>query len=524
MAAAEAETGTDFELRHSSIGLADVLFQAITYMAPGVGLAFSIGIAVPISGATLPLSVLVALAACTFCAAAIGQLAKHIPSAGGLYTYAARGIGPKTGFLAGWFYVAFGIFLPGSLLSLGGWFVNGFMDRETGFAPGWWFWGLIFAGIILALTFFDVRMSAKATVILGAIEIIVFFALGAYMVLTESNSSAPFTPSEGVNGWAGIFQGAVFAILAFIGFEAASALGEEAKNPRRTVPLGVIGSCVLVGLFYVFMTYAWNVGAHLDITGHNTASANSDWDAFGNEYWGTAGAWLLFFALVNSVIACGTAATNNAARVFFAMGRTGNAPSYLGRVHPKYKSPYLSVVTVLGTTGAMAYLLAFYFGDILGPGTDGLVGFIVEATLFTVIAILIYIISCIACIGYFSKDGRAARNPFLHIVVPVIGVIAFILPLYTQYFNLAALFDGNPFTWAYKNEAGGNVYLDKAFPATWAIMGALVWVVVGVILALYLGATRPETLARATQAFGGEIEDDDSDNPDPHAHSMSMTH
>ena len=213
MAAAEAETGTDFELRHSSIGLADVLFQAITYMAPGVGLAFSIGIAVPISGATLPLSVVVALAACTFCAAAIGQLAKHIPSAGGLYTYAARGIGPKAGFLAGWFYVAFGIFLPGSLLSLGGWFVNGFMDRETGFAPGWWFWGLIFAGIILALTFFDVRMSAKATVILGAIEIIVFFALGAYMVLTESNSSAPFTPSEGANGWAGIFQGAVFAIL-----------------------------------------------------------------------------------------------------------------------------------------------------------------------------------------------------------------------------------------------------------------------------------------------------------------------
>ncbi|MDX6377245.1 MAG: hypothetical protein QOE98_1548, partial [Gaiellaceae bacterium] len=71
--AAAAEAGHDLELRHSSIGLADVLFQAITYMAPGVGLAFSIGIAVPISGATLPLSVVVALAACTFCAVAIGQ-------------------------------------------------------------------------------------------------------------------------------------------------------------------------------------------------------------------------------------------------------------------------------------------------------------------------------------------------------------------------------------------------------------------------------------------------------------------
>ncbi|MEO6714835.1 MAG: APC family permease [Mycobacteriales bacterium] len=520
--AAASEAGHDLELRHSSIGLADVLFQAITYMAPGVGLAFSIGIAVPISGATLPLSVLVALAACTFCAVAIGQLATHIPSAGGLYTYAARGIGPKTGFLVGWFYVGFGIFLPGSLLTLGGWFVDGFVDRELGFSIGWWFWGLIFAASIFCLTFFDVRMSAKATVILGAVELGVFFALGLYMILTETNSTKPFTPSAGADGYGGIFQGAVFAILAFIGFEAASALGEEAKNPKRTVPLGVIGSCVLVGLFYVFMTYSWNVGAHLDIIGHNTATAGSDWDAFGNEYWGTAGAWLLFFALVNSVIACGTASTNNAARVFFAMGRTGNAPSYLGKVHPKYKSPYMSVITTIAVTGTVAYVAAFYFGDVLGAGTDGLSGFVVEATFFTVIAILIYIISCVACIGYFSKGGRASRNMFLHVVVPVIGVIAFILPLYTQYWDLSALFNGEVFTWAYKNEAGTNVFFDKALPTTWSVMGAIVWLIAGIALALYLGSTRPDALDRATQAFGGEVDDDDSDNPDPQAHSMSI--
>ncbi|MDX6377246.1 MAG: hypothetical protein QOE98_1549 [Gaiellaceae bacterium] len=522
--AAAAEAGHDLELRHSSIGLADVLFQAITYMAPGVGLAFSIGIAVPIAGATLPLSVVVALAACTFCAVAIGQLAKHIPSAGGLYTYAARGIGPKTGFLVGWFYVGFGIFLPGAITTLGGWFVDGFLEREVGFSPGWWFWALIFAVSMFCLTYFDVRVSAKATVILGAVEILVFFALGLWMVLSETNSSAPFTPSEGADGWGGIFQGAVFAILAFIGFEAASALGEEAKNPRRTVPLGVIGSCVLVGLFYVFMTYSWNVGAHMDIIGHNTASANSDWDAFGYEYWGTAGAWLLFFALVNSVIACGTASTNNASRVFFAMGRTGNLPAYLGKVHPKYKSPYLSVITVISVTTAMAFAIAAYFGDALGPGTAGLVGFVVEATFFTVIAILIYIISCVACIGYFSKGGRAARSMFMHVIVPIVGVIAFVLPLYTQYFNLTALFDGNLFTWAYKNADGGNEYFTKDIPATWSVTFASVWLIAGIALALYLGASRPETLARATQAFGGEVEDDDSDNPDPHAHSMSITH
>ena len=103
----------------------------------------------------------------------------------------------------------------------------------------------------------------------------------------------------------------------------------------------------------------------------------------------------------------------------------------------------------------------------------GLGGFVVEATLFTVIAILIYMVSASPASATSRRAGSAARNLFLHVVVPVIGVIcAFILPLYTQYFNLAALFDGDLFGWAYKDEAAANVYFDKAFPATWSIMGA----------------------------------------------------
>ena len=87
-----------------------------------------------------------------------------------------------------------------------------------------------------------------------------------------------------------------------------------------------------------------------------------------------------------------------------------------------------------------------------------------------------------------------------------------------------ALFNGDLFVRADKDEAGANVYFDKVFPATWSVMFAIVWLIAGIALALYLGSSRPETLERATQAFGGEVEDDDSDNPDPHAHSMSISH
>ncbi len=489
------------ELRSSSIGVADVLFQAITYMAPGVGLAFSIGIAVPISGTTLPLSVIVALVACTFAATAIGQMARRIPSAGGLYTYAAKGLGPRTGFMVGWFYLGFAFLLPSSLGLLGGWLMNTFLADQIGLDLPWWFWAALLMGAMLALTYFDVKFSARSTIVLGTIEIAVLLALALTMIVGnfDHNAIDPFTASAGANGWSGIFQGAVFAILAFIGFEAATALGEEARNPRRTVQIGVIGSCVLVGLFYVLMTYAWNVGAKMDIVGHNTATGNSDWTAFGDEFWGTPGAWVLFLALINSVVACGTAATNNAARVLFSMGRSGNAPAALAKVHPRHRSPYIAVLAIV----IIGYLLDLVIGGIFGGGLEG---FVFSATVFTVLAILIYIVSCAACIGFFARaEGRPYLNPVLHYLIPTVGILAFILPLYTQYFNLGSLFsDGRLFQWAYKGEAGGNIFFSSTVIGASAVMFALLFTIVGSVIAAALGAMRPEALIAAAEIFGGE--------------------
>src|SRR3954451_398863 len=86
-------------LREHSIGLPQVLFQSITHMAPAAAVAYSIYISVPDARQALPLSGGLALIACICAATAIGQLAKLFPSAGGMYTYAARALGPWAGFL-----------------------------------------------------------------------------------------------------------------------------------------------------------------------------------------------------------------------------------------------------------------------------------------------------------------------------------------------------------------------------------------------------------------------------------------
>src|SRR5919198_5505760 len=106
MEAGAARTRSFDHLREGSIGLPQVLFQSITHMAPGAAIAFSILFSVQFAGPALALSVLLALIACVLVASSIGQLAKHIPSAGGLYPYGGRGPGPRAGFMAG------GAFLP----------------------------------------------------------------------------------------------------------------------------------------------------------------------------------------------------------------------------------------------------------------------------------------------------------------------------------------------------------------------------------------------------------------------------
>src|SRR5215472_10238037 len=95
-------------LRRDAIGLREVVFQSITAMAPGAAIAAAIPVGALYAGGALPLSVLVALVACLLSASCIGLLARELPSAGSLATYAARGLHPAAGFLTAWGYVLVG--------------------------------------------------------------------------------------------------------------------------------------------------------------------------------------------------------------------------------------------------------------------------------------------------------------------------------------------------------------------------------------------------------------------------------
>src|SRR5215217_1381220 len=405
-----SQSGRSFDhLREHSIGLPQVLFQSITHMAPGAAVAYSIYISVPEARQALPLSVGLALIACLCAATAIGQLAKLFPAAGGLYTYAARSLGPPAGFFVAWLFILFEPLVAPFLYLEFGWAMHEVMGSEAGwhYSGQWVIWVLLMAAVVFLLTYRDIRLSTTAGVILGTFEIAIFAGLSLWMLLSNAGDMnlQPFNPSHAVGDWGGVFKGMVFAILAFIGFEAAAPLGEEARHPRRTVPRAVVGSAIAIGLFYVFCSYAWVFGAGFDRFVDQATGADP-WRNLGKVFWGTG--WILvFLAICNSIVANSNAAVNAATRVFYSLARNGLAPRALGRTHPDFKTPNVAIIWMSG----FAFVIALFFGWRWGP----LTGFSMIATMAVPVVIVVYMIVSIGCIRHYLGPARDQLNPFIHV-------------------------------------------------------------------------------------------------------------
>jgi amino acid transporter len=471
--AAPAASESGFEhLREHSIGLPQVLFQSITHMAPAAAVAYSIYISVPDARQALPLSVALALIACICAATAIGQLAKLFPSAGGMYTYAGSSLGPWAGFLVAFLFIGFQPLVAPFLYLEFGWAMGEVFKTETGFdySGQWWIWVVLITVVVFLLTYRDIRISTTAGVILGIFEIAVFAALALWMILSNAGdlNLQPFNPNHASGDWSGVFKGMVFAILAFIGFEASAPLGEEAKHPRRTVPRAVVGSAIAIGIFYVLCSYAWVFGAGFD-SFVDQATGADPWRNLGKVFWSTG--WILvFLAICNSIVANSNAAVNAATRVFYALARNRLAPRPLGHTHPEFKTPHVAIIWMSG----FALVLSLIIGWKWNPG----VGFGVIATAAVPLVILVYMVVSAGCLWHYWSARRGEFNPLIHLVVPITGIVLFFFPLYYQFYK-------TPPPYPFKN---GNWY-------------AIVWTVIGLALTFYVTRFARERLRDVDRVY-----------------------
>jgi amino acid transporter len=475
-------------LRREAIGLREVMFQSITDMAPGAAIAASIPAGVAFAGGDLPLSVVVALIGCLLSAFCIGELATHLPSAGSLATYTAAGIHEGLGFLVAWGYTLIGLLIPPLVLLQLGFTIASTFHGEWNSYPAnlWWPWTLAGALIVAAAGFYGVRASAGLGTVLGVFEILIFVIM-AFLLIGHAGShntakvfGTSLTPSA-FHGVKGVVAGSVYSVLAFGGFEGAAVLAEEAKNPRRTIRRAVIGATLLIGILYIFTTYAVDVAFGPDKFSTFSSAGPGSWVGLARSLYGVF--WVfVFLAIVNSTIANANAGFNVSTRTGFAMGRIGVFPYWFAKLHPSHRSPYVGIV--IATLVSIAVTMG------LGFGYDPETAFFMVGTALVIVLVAIYIIVNASCIGFFTRRRRADFNPISHLVIPILGIAAFV-PAWLTAAGIPAF----------------SFVAKLTPPVSYAGPAVGIWMVLGIIALVYLYQRHPERVSQVSHVHLDDLDE-----------------
>ncbi|MEO8251723.1 MAG: APC family permease [Chloroflexota bacterium] len=502
MTATSVASGEGEGLQRNAIGLPEVLFQSITHMAPAVAVALSIGAATGFAGRLTPLAVVLAMVACLFTAYSIGQLAKHLPSAGGMYTYVARGLGPFFGWLMAWaFALAEPLIAPILLAAFGLYganFLQVYLHVGEGFTYLWVVLAVLCGLLLWWLIYSGVQLSTRAGIVLGAIEITIFVFVSMLLIAKAGsrNTLSVFIPGD--QGIQPAFQGMIFCLLAFIGFEAAAPLGEEAREPRRTIPRAVIWSTIGVGAFYVLCYYAATVYFGVDRMGDFYTFNNGDpWGFLGTDVLGTLGGILVVFAIINSSLANANSGATAATRSIFSMARGGLLPKFFAAVHPTHRTPVNAVHAQVLVAIVVAVAGGLILADDPFPGSGPINIYVFIGTMLGLLFAGMYMAVNLAVIGFYLRERRHEFNPIKHLIIPILGVLAMVPAMMSVIGGLTIPFFDVELP-AYTN----------SLRFTAPIVGA--WILLGIVIFFVLWARNRAALSRMGQVYGGEGDSDAS--------------
>jgi amino acid transporter len=420
------------DLNTGSVGLAGVLMQSIAQISPTLGVFYTIAFTTSQAGVSAPLTYLAAFAVCLVLAVPMLGLARHLPSAGGFYTYVSEGLGPRLGFMTGWLYAIMVTIVPAALAAFTGAVLHDQLSAKYGITVPWWAYSLGILLVCFVCAFRGIVISIRFLVVMTVFEIIVGLALALTGLLQPGPGGVTlsgFNPAT-IGDSPGFFLAIVLSIFAFTGFESAAAVGEESRDPKRLIPRAIFGSLVLVGAFYVICAWGLQIGwgtADLDaLANSSTAPAF----VLADRLW-HGGSLVVLIALVNSGLGVCIACTTSSTRTIFGMARTGALPAPLARVSASHRTPVVAVY--LQTAVAVTICLAA--GLPLGPYNL----FNVLGTTGTFVYIPIFILMNAASFMFFRTKHPEEFSVLRHVVCPVVSTAALLTIGYKSLVPLPAM-------------------------------------------------------------------------------------
>lgn len=344
------------------------------------------------AGPAVTLSFVLAGIACALAGLCYAEFAAMLPVSGSAYSYAYSTLGEGVAWFIGWCLVLEYLFASASVSV--GWsaylisFITSTLHlpfpQALAQAPLVWKDGAFHASgalvdlpaalivvAVSALLYRGVTQSALANAVVVTIKITViclFIAFGALHI--DAANWTPFVPENtgtfGQFGWSGVLRAAAIVFFAYIGFDAVSTAAGEAKNPQRDMPIGILGSLALCTLVYILVCAVLTGMTSYTLLGtaKPVATALESYPALG---WLKTAVEIGAIAGLSSVV---LVMLMGQSRVSYTMSRDGLIPPVFGKVHPKYRTPYVSTVIVGAAAAALAGLVPLnVLGELVSMGT-----------------------------------------------------------------------------------------------------------------------------------------------------------
>jgi APA family basic amino acid/polyamine antiporter len=414
-------------------------------IALGIGAIIGAGIfvitghaAAAYAGPGVVVSFIVAGLGCLFAGLCYAEFASMIPVAGSAYTYTYATMGKFLAWIIGWNLVL-EYLAAASTVAVGwsGYFVElmaqagitipkflssaplAMESFENVSATGSFLNlpAMLVVGMASYLLVVGIKASAQFNSVMVAIKLtIVVLVIAFGLPLIKSSNLTPFIPPNtgtwGEFGWSGVFRATGVIFFAYIGFDAVSVAAQEARNPQRDVPIGILGSLIICTVLYILMS--------LTMTGLAPyMSLNVPHPVFvAIDNAGPQLAWLGVLVNIGAVVGLASVVLVlllGQSRIFYAMSRDGLIPPIYSRIHPSFRTPWIGTIV----TGAIAGLLAGIFplgilGELVSIGT-----------------LLAFVIVCLAILVLRVKAPdapRPFRAPFVWVVAPLgMGMCLFMM-------------------------------------------------------------------------------------------------
>jgi amino acid transporter len=411
-------------LAHGVIGSARVIAFGLSSVAPAGSVAAGLVILVSYAGFASPLVVIIAFVASLCCASSIAEFARRLPSAGSLCTYNSRGLGQIGGFLTGWMMIAaYALYAPAGV-ALTSAYASLLLAAVAHVTIAPWVLFVVIVAAVVLVAYLGIATSSTVDLLLAAGEVAVIAAL-AITILVKTGpahyTGAVLWPASSPHAqFSDITNAMIYGISALAGFEAAAALGEEARDSRRSIPVATIAVVVVTGLFYLLVVLAETFGAGrhgiIGLTRQPSPLAYLT-----SHYWSPSVLWVIDLVIVLTGLSFVIAVFNAAIRILFAMGREQVLPRSLARLSSR-RTPVIAI----GCTAVLILVLGLplTYAD-GGPRTFR---YLAGAAALSIV--LIYLAVNIATIHAFRTEFRDQFRLWRHLLLPAAAAVLFLFPLW----------------------------------------------------------------------------------------------